>query len=137
TLKYQLLPYHADGACCITANLDHQCPLWVKSRHSRISARCPLYPQKRTSVERVEMSAKCQKKEVSSRGSRRCIALKFRRLVVPTGTIPFVLKGCDVRAVGHTPILRYCFSCLEFDRLISLLSKKCLTFGNGLRCEIA
>jgi len=20
--------YHADGACCITANLDHRCPLW-------------------------------------------------------------------------------------------------------------
>src|SRR5262249_46759426 len=51
-----------ESACCITANLDHQCPLWVKSRHSRISARCPLYPQKWTSVERVEMSAKCQKK---------------------------------------------------------------------------
>ena len=26
-----------------------QCPLWVKSRHSINSGRCPLYPQKRTS----------------------------------------------------------------------------------------
>src|SRR5215469_18126699 len=28
-------------------NLRSECPLWVTSRHSR----CPLYPQKRTSVE--------------------------------------------------------------------------------------
>src|SRR5262252_1251077 len=33
------------------------CPLWVKSRHQRMSAECPLYPQKRTLVERVGMSA--------------------------------------------------------------------------------
>src|SRR5262249_11291440 len=25
------------------------CPLWVKSRHQRMSASCPLYPRKRTS----------------------------------------------------------------------------------------
>jgi hypothetical protein len=69
---------------------------------------------------------------------RRCISvLKIRRLVVPTGTIPFFLKGFGVRAVGHTPILRYRFSYVEFDRLISPHSKKCLPFGNGLSCEIA
>src|SRR6516162_9641681 len=26
-----------------------ECPLWVKSRHERMSASCPLYPRKRTS----------------------------------------------------------------------------------------
>src|SRR5215471_4960998 len=32
-LKQRLLPYHADGAWCSTANLDQRCPLWVKSGH--------------------------------------------------------------------------------------------------------
>jgi hypothetical protein len=38
------------------------CPLWVKSRHSAMSKQCPLCPQKRTLVERVVMSALCQKR---------------------------------------------------------------------------
>jgi hypothetical protein len=33
--------------------LSKQCPLWVKSRHCISSASCPLYPQKRTLIERV------------------------------------------------------------------------------------
>src|SRR5262249_41762048 len=37
-------------------------PLWVKSRHQGALYQCPLYPQKRTSVERVGMSALCQKR---------------------------------------------------------------------------
>jgi hypothetical protein len=37
-----------------------QCPLWVKSGHCAVSGRCPLYPQKRTLIERVGMSAVCQ-----------------------------------------------------------------------------
>src|SRR6516162_4324652 len=37
-------------------------PLWVISGHCRLSGRCPLYPQKRTLVERIGMSAKCQKR---------------------------------------------------------------------------
>ena len=44
------------------AILSRSCPLWVKSGHGRMSDRCPLYPQKRTSVERVGMSALCQKR---------------------------------------------------------------------------
>jgi hypothetical protein len=39
-----------------------RCPLWVKSRHSAVSEQCPLYPQKQTSIERVGMSALCQKR---------------------------------------------------------------------------
>src|SRR5262249_13954170 len=39
-----------------------KCPLWVKSGHSAVSEQCPLYPQKRTLVECVEMSALCQKR---------------------------------------------------------------------------
>jgi len=34
-------------------NLSCSCPLWVKSRHWSTSAQCPLYPQKRTLVDRV------------------------------------------------------------------------------------
>src|SRR5215471_14146106 len=33
------------------------CPLWVKSRHRKGSAECPLYPQKRTSELSRGMSA--------------------------------------------------------------------------------
>src|SRR5262249_2948767 len=33
------------------------CALWVKSRHYSASAQCPLYPRKRTLIERVGMSA--------------------------------------------------------------------------------
>src|SRR5262249_25285895 len=39
-----------------------ECPLWVKSRHGNRSAQCPLYPQKRTLIERVRMSALCHKR---------------------------------------------------------------------------
>src|SRR6516164_9559770 len=35
---------------------------WVKSRHRSTSNQCPLYPRKRTSLERVGMSALCQKR---------------------------------------------------------------------------
>src|SRR5215470_9688058 len=38
-----------------------ECPLWVKSGHDGSNLQCPLYPQKRTSVEAVGMSALCQK----------------------------------------------------------------------------
>jgi hypothetical protein len=40
--------------CCL-------CPLWVKGRYFRMSARCLLYPRKRTLFSTVAMSAKCQK----------------------------------------------------------------------------
>ena len=33
---------------CDTAKSGARLPLWVKSRHRRMSASCPLYPQKRT-----------------------------------------------------------------------------------------
>jgi hypothetical protein len=36
---------------CVTAKLDRQCPLWVKSRHRNSSNQCPLYPQKRTWIQ--------------------------------------------------------------------------------------
>jgi hypothetical protein len=54
-------PTMVTAALCITANLDRRCPLWVKSRHQRISTRCPLYPQKQTSLGEPGMSALCQK----------------------------------------------------------------------------
>src|SRR6516165_2192550 len=35
---------------CASFKFGGECPLWVKSRHRRSFNRCPLYPQKRTSV---------------------------------------------------------------------------------------
>src|SRR5262249_16859166 len=46
---------------CVATILRTECPLWVKSGHSPVFGRCPLYPQKRTLIERVGMSAMCQK----------------------------------------------------------------------------
>jgi hypothetical protein len=43
-------------------NMRKRMSAWVKSRHQGLSARCPLYPQKRTlNLGRV-MSALCQKR---------------------------------------------------------------------------
>src|SRR5262245_42197884 len=48
-------------AAARTAPPSVPCPLWVKSRHSVQENRCSLCPQKRTSAERIGMSAKCHK----------------------------------------------------------------------------
>jgi hypothetical protein len=47
-------------ALCVTAKSGHECRLWVKSRHQRMSASCPLYPQKQTLELSHAMSALCQ-----------------------------------------------------------------------------
>jgi hypothetical protein len=61
------LPSHA------TSRLGHerhrntfeQCPLWVRSGHRGWLKECPLYPQKQTLIERVGMSALCQKRTLA------------------------------------------------------------------------
>jgi hypothetical protein len=68
-LTHRLLGPRTARALCITANFWCPCPLWVKSRHSMIFGICPLYPQKRTLVERSAMSAKCQKQEFRTAAS--------------------------------------------------------------------
>jgi hypothetical protein len=40
-------------------------PLWVKSRHDAVKRRCPLYPQKRTSVGVMAMSALGQIRKIA------------------------------------------------------------------------
>jgi len=40
-------------------------PLWVISGHRSTPTQCPLYPQKRTLVEHVAMSAMCQKRTLA------------------------------------------------------------------------
>ena len=50
------------GAVCTAAIPSRSCPLWVISGHRKGSAECPLYPQKRTLIERVRMCALCQKR---------------------------------------------------------------------------
>src|SRR6516165_5656945 len=59
-----LSPRHRSGSSRWSGSglVTGQCPLWVKSRHRSTSASCPLYPRKRTFVERVRMSALCQKR---------------------------------------------------------------------------
>src|SRR5262249_40019032 len=45
------------GSVCTAAILSRSCPLWVKSRHSATSELSPLYPQKRTLLRVIGMSA--------------------------------------------------------------------------------
>jgi len=46
--------WHSTGSIRETETADaSRCSLWVISRHWSMSASCPLYPQKRTSVEHV------------------------------------------------------------------------------------
>jgi hypothetical protein len=63
------------------------CPLWVKSRHSSRFALRPLYPQKRTSLSAIPMSALCQKQTLArltpfdhlfGAGKQRVLALQWR-----------------------------------------------------------
>src|SRR5262249_16839645 len=56
------LGFHLTYLSSENRSMGRSCPLWVKSRHSATSERCPLYPQKRTLVEHVAMSAMCQKR---------------------------------------------------------------------------
>jgi hypothetical protein len=46
---------------CVATILKTQCPLWVRSRHQRMSVSCPLFPRKRTLIDGVGESALCQK----------------------------------------------------------------------------
>jgi hypothetical protein len=48
-----------------------QGPLWVISRHSPTLGRCLLYPQKRTLISRVVMSALCQKRTLCAAANSR------------------------------------------------------------------
>jgi hypothetical protein len=50
------------GLQCTAVIRGWRCPLWVKSGHDAPQIQCPLYPQKRTLVERVGMSALCHKR---------------------------------------------------------------------------
>ena len=43
-------------------------PLWVNNGHLCKLEECPLYPQKRTSLSAIAMSAKCQKQTFAKRG---------------------------------------------------------------------
>src|SRR5262249_8678524 len=50
------------------------CPLWVRIGHWHMFGSCPLYPQKRTSLSAIAMSALCQKRtsRLYSAASRWC-----------------------------------------------------------------
>src|SRR5262249_1532326 len=63
-----LMPASTEGLSSVYC--ERLSPLWVKSRHFAKSRRCPLYPQKRTLVERVVTSAKCQKRTYAPQQTR-------------------------------------------------------------------
>jgi hypothetical protein len=44
------------GSSCTAAILSCRCPLWVRIGHHSASAPCPLYPRKRTLIDRIEKS---------------------------------------------------------------------------------
>ena len=46
---------------------DVSSPHWVERRHPRSGDLCPLYPRKWTLIERVAMSALCQKRPLLRR----------------------------------------------------------------------
>src|SRR6516165_12472092 len=55
-----ILQLHANGKH--HSDVRRRCALWVKSRDSAMSRRCPLYPQKRTLMGATGMSALCQER---------------------------------------------------------------------------
>ena len=65
-----------------------RCPLWVISGHGGKSARCLLYPQKRTFGDTPSMSAKCQ--YLAGTGKSRCLRGALRRLNYSTPSSPRV-----------------------------------------------
>ena len=67
------------GSICTAAILSRQCPLWVKSRHRKESAECPLYPRKRTSIEALfirAMRAGCRQRAAGGRAARHIVILR-------------------------------------------------------------
>jgi len=46
--------------------LRGRCPLWVKSRHRKGSAECPLYPQKRTFANTIGVSTVCPQADATA-----------------------------------------------------------------------
>src|SRR5262249_30341243 len=73
------------GSGCKATILSRRCPLWVKSRHQGATRSCPLYPQKRTWITAVVMSALCQKRthavqhKTDKRSPRRCVGSPYPR----------------------------------------------------------
>src|SRR5215469_1560451 len=61
SVRYSAYEFYASRQSrCSAHRQAAECPLWVKSGHSRRFAQCPLYPQKQTSEQMRSMSAKCQ-----------------------------------------------------------------------------
>jgi hypothetical protein len=74
-----------------------ECPLWVKSGHSRTSGPCPLYPQKRTSADTAEKSAPI----ITLIGAYR----KVTGALCANSSTQCRNQVVDIEGVGHTPWL--------------------------------
>ena len=70
--------FFVSAALCNTAKSARRCPFWVKSGRDGSNLQCPLYPQKRTSLSTVVMSALCQKRTYAA-GPRDFAILKLDR----------------------------------------------------------
>ena len=75
-------------------------PLWVKSGHSLTFGRCLLYRQKRTLIERVGMSALCQKQTYAAQQKN---AYSITSASVPASRSEFT-TCCSTPAATHRPM---------------------------------
>jgi hypothetical protein len=82
---------------CAATILRTKCPLWVISGHRALKSRCLLYPQKRTLVERVVMSALCQKRT-------KCIAAKSPYWITSSAATRRVCSTRDAECLGRFEI---------------------------------
>src|SRR5215831_18398328 len=87
--------------------------LCIKSGHRSTSNQCLLYPQKRTLVERVGMSASCQKRTLlyptsfDASGYDKCLAILARHLQVIEDTrvldcLPVLCLAPAIKIIGRT-----------------------------------
>src|SRR6516165_3257985 len=90
----------------LTVTSDNSCPLWVKSRHFETSDRCPLYPQKRTSIQGL--------RQATVRLHRGCLSREFGKLLRRIATYsrcPGIPRGGNRRDILHHRLAIRHFDC--------------------------
>ena len=81
-------PLRATSHAMLKAStLRPQCPLWVKSRHVQRKRSCPLYPQKRTSVQLISILGQLSDQEALAHRLNEAMSA-----LSPKRTFHFVLR---------------------------------------------